>query len=62
MTTWSCFANIFRLTEQGEPVGEAEFSARGRCYILKVAGSSAAWLARLPWEQEVVGSNPISPI
>jgi hypothetical protein len=25
-------------------------------------GSSAAWLARLPWEQEVVGSNPASPI
>ena len=26
------------------------------------AGSGAAWLARLPWEQEVDGSNPSSPI
>ncbi len=25
------------------------------------AGSSAAWLARLLWEQEVAGSNPASP-
>ena len=23
------------------------------------SGRSAAWLARLPWEQEVVGSNPL---
>ncbi len=26
-----------------------------------VSGRSAAWLARLPWEQEVVGSNPTAP-
>ena len=26
------------------------------------AGRSAAWLARLPWEQEVTGSNPVAPI
>ena len=25
------------------------------------AGRSAAWLARLPWEQEVGGSNPLAP-
>ena len=25
------------------------------------SGRSAAWLARLPWEQEVVGSNPTAP-
>jgi hypothetical protein len=25
------------------------------------AGRSAAWLARLPWEQEVTGSNPVAP-
>src|SRR6059036_3789380 len=25
-------------------------------------GRSAAWLARLPWEQEVDGSNPFAPI
>ncbi len=25
------------------------------------AGRSAAWLARLPWEQEVMGSNPVAP-
>ena len=25
-------------------------------------GRSAAWLARLPWEQEVGGSNPLAPI
>ena len=26
-----------------------------------MSGRSAAWLARLPWEQEVVGSNPTAP-
>ena len=25
------------------------------------SGRSAAWLARLPWEQEAVGSNPTAP-
>ena len=25
------------------------------------SGCSAAWLARLPWEQEVAGSNPAAP-
>jgi hypothetical protein len=25
------------------------------------SGRSAAWLARLPWEQEAVGSNPAAP-
>ena len=25
------------------------------------SGRSAAWLARLPWEQEVGGSNPLAP-
>ena len=26
-----------------------------------VTGRSAVWLARLPWEQEVGGSNPLAP-
>ena len=26
-----------------------------------LSGRSAAWLARLPWEQEVAGSNPAAP-
>ena len=26
-----------------------------------LSGRSAAWLARLPWEQEAVGSNPTAP-
>jgi hypothetical protein len=30
--------------------------------ILKATGRSAAWLACLPWEQEVGGSNPPAPI
>ena len=32
----------------------------GHCLFF--SGSGAAWLARLPWEQEVGGSNPLSPI
>ena len=27
----------------------------------KIAGRSAAWLARLPWEQEVGRSNRLAP-
>jgi hypothetical protein len=27
-----------------------------------VTGCSAAWLARLPWEQEVTSSNLVTPI
>ena len=26
-----------------------------------LTGRSAVWLARLPWEQEVGGSNPLAP-
>ncbi len=36
--------------------------AQETAYERMSTGSGAAWLARLPWEQEVVGSNPISPI
>ncbi len=28
----------------------------------RTSGCSSAWLERLPWEQEVVGSNPATPI
>ena len=31
-------------------------------YNYFTTGRSAAWLARLPWEQEVDGSNPFAPI
>ena len=30
--------------------------------ILGETGRGAAWLARLLWEQEVAGSNPVAPI
>jgi hypothetical protein len=35
----------------------------GMCYLLRVetAGRSAAWVAHLPWEQGVGGSNPLAP-
>ena len=32
------------------------------CAACVISGSSAAWLARLPWEQEVAGSNPAFPM
>ncbi len=28
----------------------------------KLTGCGAAWLARLIWDQEVAGSNPVTPI
>jgi iron complex transport system substrate-binding protein len=28
----------------------------------KIAGCSSAWLERLVWDQEVAGSNPVTPI
>ena len=30
--------------------------------IKKIPGCSVAWLARLIWDQEVAGSNPVTPI
>ncbi len=29
--------------------------------IISIAGRSADWLAHLPWEQGVGGSNPLAP-
>ena len=31
------------------------------CYKTVSSGCSAAWLAHLPWEQGVGGSNPLTP-
>ena len=33
-----------------------------RLYYSARSGCGAAWLARLLWEQEVAGSNPVTPI
>ena len=40
----------------GKPVYAYDASDR-----IEVAGCSAAWLARLPWEQEVTSSNLVTP-
>ena len=34
----------------------------GRTYGFDVAGCGSAWLERLVWDQEVAGSNPVTPI
>ena len=45
--------------------GAKKYQARsllvGLFSFLYESGRSAAWLARLPWEQEAVGSNPTAP-
>ena len=30
--------------------------------VLKASGCGSAWLERLVWDQEVAGSNPVTPI
>ena len=30
--------------------------------LSQVAGCSSAWLERLVWDQEVAGSNPVTPM
>jgi hypothetical protein len=46
----------------GSVFGMAAQSTSCRRINSRTAGRSAAWLARLPWEQEVGGSNPLAPI
>ncbi len=29
---------------------------------MNIAGCGSAWLERLVWDQEVAGSNPVTPI
>ena len=31
-------------------------------YIMPAPGCGSAWLERLVWDQEVAGSNPVTPI
>ena len=39
----------------------ALFNEAQTTYIMAPTGSSSAWLERLVWDQEVAGSNPVSP-
>ena len=41
---------------------DGDLAGRITCPERRSAGRSAAWLARLPWEQEVTSSNLVAPI
>ena len=41
---------------------DGDLAGRITCPKRRRAGRSAAWLARLPWEQEVTSSNLVAPI
>ena len=36
-------------------------TVRYACTTTSITGCSVAWLTRLLWEQEIVGSNPVTP-
>ena len=37
-------------------------ASRGGRQKMNIAGCGSAWLERLVWDQEVAGSNPVTPI
>lgn len=43
-------------------VRERVMKIRTQRQAVRKTGYSAVWLARLIWDQEVAGSNPVTPI
>ena len=50
------------MEELEKPGGQGEAEKRESQALNKSPGCGSAWLERLVWDQEVAGSNPVTPI
>ena len=42
--------------------GHASIKNSSISFLFTISGCGSAWLERLVWDQEVAGSNPVTPI
>ena len=50
------------MEELEKPGGQGEAEKRESQALNKSPGCGSAWLERLVWDQEVAGSNPVTPM